>query len=183
MRVIRSASMLGGILLLSVVALPSYAQEQGSKQVAAHLSIDETIVIPPHTQTLPSPPPIPAMRPRLGKSFWLSWAAVGGLTIVTNELTIACVHRPGCSEGNPLFGSHPGRPAMYGVRGGIDVAGFFLSRRLRRKNDRWWKVTPAVTIPAYAAETAWDAHALASSRRAMPAALVGNVAGEGAANR
>jgi hypothetical protein len=64
---------------------------------------------------------------------------------------------------------------MYGIRGGLLGAGFLLSRSLRHDGDRWWKLMPAVVIPAVGAETMWDAHMLASHPRGVHSALVANV--------
>lgn len=181
MRAIQSASVLGTIFVFCLLSLPTCAQEQSATQISAHVPSAQTIIVPPRVQPLP-PPPQASVGPRvvrrqpLGKSFWISWAALGGLTIASTELTMACAHRPGCAEGNPLWGKKPRRSEMYGIRGGLVIAGFFLSRSFKHDGDSFWKFMPATLIPLMGAETVWDAHMLAASRpHGVHSALVANV--------
>ena len=181
MRIARSVSIMGSFLLMSCLNFPTYAQEDSVVQVSVRVPSENTIVVPPRIEQFPTPPrvstdqEVPRVRRPLGRRFWVSWAALAALTVASTELTMACTHRPGCTEGNPIWGKHPTRLEMYGIRGGLLGAGFLLSRSLRRDGDTWWKLMPAVVIPEVAAETAWDAHMLASYPRGGHSALVANV--------
>jgi hypothetical protein len=115
---------------------------------------------------------IEAASPHLGKSFWFPWAAAIGLSIASTELTVHCVNTPGCSQPNPMWGSSPSRLELYGVKGGIDAVGFYLSRRLKLDKHgarSGWKYIAYGFLAGHAAETGSSAEALA----ARPAATSG----------
>jgi hypothetical protein len=108
---------------------------------------------------------IEAAPPHLGKSFWFPWAAAVGLSIASTELTIHCVNTSGCSQPNPMWGPSPSRLELYGIKGGIDAAGFYFSRRLKldKHGERaGWKYIAYGILGWHAAETGWSAEALAA---------------------
>lgn len=82
----------------------------------------------------------------LGKAFWIAWGLAIGASVADNELTAHCLQLPNCKENNPLLGPHPSRLKMYGIKAGIDGAGFIFSFKWRREDyprDNDWLVLPA----------------------------------------
>lgn len=115
--------------------IPPYSQEKFQK------------VIPP--------------RYELGKSFWIPWAANFALMITANELTAHCLHN-GCVEGDPLLPSHPTRPEMYAVRGGLLTVAFLLARDSKLKGEELrWKFGTFLILSTYTYDVAHDAYGAA----------------------
>lgn len=180
MRATRSVSITGTMLLFSFLGLPTHAQEENAKQTSARLPSEQTILVPSRVPAVPSfqrlstdQEIVPAHR-RLGKGFWLSWAAIAALSVASTELTMNCVHSPGCSEVNPMWGNKPTRLEMYGVKGALLGAGFLLSRSMKREGDPWWNLFPKVLIPVYTADTAWDAYQAAAHPHGAHSTVVAN---------
>lgn len=91
------------------------------------------------------------------------------------EMAVGCEHVPGCSEGNALFGKRPSRLELYAPRVGIITAGMLLCRHWKRRNLK--DDTPTITVlgidAIWGADTAWDAHKLATIRKPeVPGTLV-----------
>lgn len=98
------------IAQLSTMPLPKYSQQRF-----------QNVEIPPV---------------RLGRKFWAPWIVDVGLVIASSELEENCMHSPGCTERNPIFGSHPSRLELYSARFALDGVLFYLARgdRLHRHN-------------------------------------------------
>jgi hypothetical protein len=106
----------------------------------------------------------------ISKMFWLRWGAVLALTVASTELTQHCEHEKyPCGEGNPIFGSHPGRARMYGIKLGLLGTLFYYNRKdaLRGRSD--WKYESFVLLPILAADTSWDAYMNVARPRLRPA--------------
>jgi hypothetical protein len=98
-------------------------------------------------------------RPRLGKSFWIPWAANIALTVASVELTESCVRSHQCVEGNPILGRQPSRAELYGIRGGLLALGIFAARKEKLGGDRFlWKFATYVPLAAFSADTAYDSY-------------------------
>ena len=65
------------------------------------------------------------------KKFWLATAAIVGTTVLDVETTARCARSSTCGERNPLWGRHPTRAKMYGIKG--PLAGFTIWATW------WWK--------------------------------------------
>jgi hypothetical protein len=93
--------------------------------------------------------PALAVRPKLGKAFWIPWGIAFGLMIADAELTTHCLKLPNCAEGNPLFGEKPSRLRIYGIKLAAIAPGFYLSQKWKRypKGNSWgWNYIPAAMI-------------------------------------
>jgi len=100
----------------------------------------------------------------LGRSFWFPWVATIGLSVASTELTAHCETTFGCTT-NPMWGTNPSRAKLYGIKGGVDVVGFYFSRRLKLgkhgENSGWRYITYGL-LGWHGADTGWSAEALAT---------------------
>jgi hypothetical protein len=89
----------------------------------------------------------------LGKHFLLAAAAQTAAMAADVETTEAALKRQQFSEGNPIFGAHPGRAKLYSVLGGVDVMELFAEHHLKMLSDddpgegrwKWWAVAGVTT--------------------------------------
>jgi len=96
------------ILLLLLVATPCLSQEMRSQEM----------------RDVPK-------RKIFDKKFWLATAVIVGTTVLDIETTARCALSQTCGERNPLWGRHPTRAKMYGIKGSL--AGFTIW------STWWWK--------------------------------------------
>lgn len=75
------------------------------------------------------------------KRFWLVTAAVVGTAILDVETTARCINNHTCGERNRLFGKHPTRAKMYGIKG--SVAAVIIG------GTWWWKNADAHDFDTY----------------------------------
>ncbi len=104
--------------------------------------------------TVLKPSPTSAFTPAhrvWGRSFWAPWGILAGLAVADNELSAACVHHPNCVESNPIFGPHPTRLELYGVKGAFLGTAFYLSQKRKREGKWDWTIPLIVGIPVYGA--------------------------------
>ena len=67
---------------------------------------------------------------------WWEWAIVsGGMTILDAENSLYALHKPGTSEANGIFGSHPSRAKYYGIMLPVAGLGDILSYKYKREDD------------------------------------------------
>lgn len=75
------------------------------------------------------------------KKFWLTTAFVVGATVLDIETTARCRPNTNCAEANPLWGKHPSRAKMYGIKGSFAVfaisSTWWWKRDDMRKMERW----------------------------------------------
>lgn len=75
------------------------------------------------------------------KKFWGATAFVVGTTVLDVETTARCLHRPGCAEGNGLWGRNPSRAKLYGIKGSLAAftiwGTWWWKRDDMRKMQRW----------------------------------------------
>lgn len=171
----RHIKLVATFFLTSIVASPCRAQELHALRTENYrISLRELRSGPfrPPTsswqaQQMTNAPPT-KLDPRLGKSFWITWGLAIGFSVASTELTAHCVHIPGCSETNPVWGSKPTRLELYTIKGGIDGLGFYFSRKwkLDKNGDSWgWKYLAYGVLAANGVDTAWDAGVVALTDR------------------
>ena len=163
------------LVSLSTLFMGASARAQVSPSLPAdsflHAS-DQIIVMPPHfdprtsLQSISKNQETMPTRPHLGKVYWIGWGLAGAFSVASVEMTAHCEGMPGCSEGNPLFGSKPSRLELYVPRAAIITAGMLLCRRWKRRNPSDNTSTIAVSaIDAFwGADMIRDAHELAAAR-------------------
>jgi len=114
---------------------------------------------------------VPA-HPRLGKSFWVPWAANFALMVTANELTAACLHPNGCIEGDLLLGKRPTRVETYAVRGSLTGLLFYMARKSKLKGDGFgWKFPTYAILALYGLDAAHDAYGTAEHSGPHPALI------------
>ncbi|HTT18068.1 MAG TPA: hypothetical protein VMG82_03930 [Candidatus Sulfotelmatobacter sp.] len=94
------------------------------------------------------------VRPRLGKTFWISWSVNFGLMMTANTLTARCVAAHECIEADPIFGHHPSAAEVYSVRLAAFALAFHMARKQKlRRDDTLWHYTTYMPMMLYG----WDA--------------------------
>ncbi len=65
------------------------------------------------------------------KKFFLATTAVIGATLLDVETTARCFRSKTCAEANPIYGSHPSRAKLYGIKGSFAAFSIW--------STWWWK--------------------------------------------
>ena len=122
-----------------------------------------------HTDYQPFLPSLPEKHDharRHHRALWFGWGMAAAMSVADVEMTVHCEHMPGCSEGNPSWGTkNPGRMELYAPRGAIVLGGVLLSRRWNRQGrSKLSMALMLITNGVWGVDTAWDAHVLGQSR-------------------
>lgn len=78
---------------------------------------------------------LPVRRPTATAAFWARTAVSGALTVGDVENSIYSLQRPGTTEKNWLYGSHPTRARYYPIAGGIAVLCAYMDWRYTREDN------------------------------------------------
>jgi hypothetical protein len=78
------------------------------------------------------------------RKFWIHQALAGGLSIADAELSLYCISKGLCTEGNPLYGKHPSRARVYGTIIPLRLVLFGLTYHTKKvaPRRRIWLVFP-----------------------------------------
>ena len=116
------------VLVLLLIAIPCGAQE--IKHLPKRRPLRDK------TEMLDVP-----KRKVFDKKFWLATLVVVGSTVLDVESTARCLRRPGCAEGNSIYGRHPSRGRLYGIKGPLAAftiwSTWWWKRDYERTLDRW----------------------------------------------
>jgi hypothetical protein len=78
-------------------------------------------------------PRLKRLIPRVwDKHFWIVTAIQSVAVIADVETTVAARNRQDLAEGNPLFGSKPGRLKLYSIEGGIEAGVLWSEYSLKK---------------------------------------------------
>ncbi len=87
------------------------------------------------------------------KKFIFTSAFLAGATMLDVESTFAALNKCAgtCREGNPLMRPlfQSGRPAVYAVQGGVDVAVIAWSYKMKKDGNKLWWLVPVALGTAH----------------------------------
>ena len=97
-------------------------------------------------------PPVAKSPRTLSRGFFLFNGLHLGMAVLDVEMTQHCIANHHCVEGNPLMpSSHAGQ---LGVELGLVGYGTFISYKLKKRESRFWVLSPAIGIAAHTAGVA-----------------------------
>jgi len=92
-------------------------------------------------------PPVAKSPRTLSRGFFLFNGLHLGMAVLDVEMTQHCIANHHCVEGNPLMpSSHAGQ---LGVELGLVGYGTFISYKLKKRESRFWVLSPAIGIAAH----------------------------------
>jgi hypothetical protein len=154
----RTRAMLGKAVLLFVflgtIATPGSCQEIQSVNAEPLHYLETNVNLPaPKIQSSTRIEFARRKKRSFDKAFWGLWIAAVAVAAADAGLTQACLHRPNCSETNPLFGHRPSPWLLYSAKfGGLGFA-FVISRNQRRSGSKLSLVAPIVALASGTAAT------------------------------